>query len=70
MSIFTQADLDGLKRAYASGILETSVGGRRMRFQSMKDMGDAITRMQVEIAQASTPLGRGPNRRSSVMVVR
>jgi hypothetical protein len=55
---YTQAQLDGLKAAYASGVLSVEYAGRRTQFQSREDMRAIIA----EIEAALTPSAAVPLR--------
>jgi len=50
---YSQTDLDALKAAYASGVLEVEYNGRRTRFQNSADLERAIARIEAELSPAS-----------------
>lgn len=55
---YTQAQLDALRAAYASGLLEVDYGGRRVRYQSR----DAMRAIIAEIEAALSPSTATPAR--------
>lgn len=55
---YTQAQLDALKAAYASGLLEVDYNGRRMRYQSRNEMRGIIAEIEAEL----TPSTATPSR--------
>lgn len=55
---YTQTQLDGLKAAYASGVLSVEYAGRRTTFQSRADMRAIIA----EIEDALSPSTVVPSR--------
>lgn len=61
MAIWTQADIDALKTAVASGVLTVSYAGppaRTITYQSLGAMRDLLAEMVADVAGASTPRTR------------
>jgi hypothetical protein len=58
---WTEAELSGLKRAYASGTLRVSYDGKSVEYGSASDLLARIRTIEAEIAAAS---GRPKPRRS------
>ena len=50
---WTQADLDGLKKAYASGVQQVKHGDNTVTYASMSDMADAIARIERSLSSRS-----------------
>lgn len=50
---FTQAQFDAISDAIASGVLEVTVNGQTVRYQSTKDMLALRDRMQRELQTAA-----------------
>ncbi len=51
-TIWTQADIDKLKRAVASGVLSVSYDGpprRQVQYQSLREMRDLLAEMRREV---------------------
>ena len=61
MTVWTQAELDALRRAYASGTLRVSYDGRSIEYGSAADLLRRIRTIETEMASAA---GRPPSRRS------
>lgn len=57
---FTQTDVETLERAIASGQQSVQFGDRRVSYQTLGDMRDALREMRVEVAAAS---GAPPRKR-------
>lgn len=55
---YTQTDLDNLKAAYASGILEAEYAGKRTKFQTRADMRIIISEIEAELSPSTAPPGR------------
>lgn len=55
-----QSRLDALRKARASGLLETEHGDTRIRYKSDKEMADAIADLQSQIRAAGGGTARGP----------
>lgn len=53
MTTWTQSDLDKLKAAVASGVLEVEFNGRRTRFQSLDQMRDLLAEMSASVSGAA-----------------
>jgi hypothetical protein len=51
---FTQAQLDALKAAYATGVRSVTFGDRTTTYASMDEMAKAIARIETEIARTAT----------------
>lgn len=51
---FTEADLEQLKTALASGALEVQIGDRRVKYQSIKDLLAVINMVQAELEGVDT----------------
>lgn len=49
MSAAIEARLEKLREAYASGVLETRFEGRLTRFQSMREMREAIRDLERQL---------------------
>lgn len=49
MSSVIEARLEHLREAYASGVLETRFEGRLTRFQSMRELRDAIRDLERQL---------------------
>lgn len=58
---YTQADIDKLKAALASGVLTVRTGEHSVTYQSASDLAKQIERMQSEVDAAS---GKTISRRS------
>ncbi|PQO23085.1 hypothetical protein C2I36_09455 [Rhodobacteraceae bacterium WD3A24] len=55
MAGFTQADLDALKRAYASGVRSvTYADGKSVTYASTEEMWRTIRRIEDDLARASS----------------
>lgn len=55
MSGYTAEQLAALRAAYASGVLEVTYSdGRRVRYQSMDEMGRAIDRIAASLEPAAS----------------
>lgn len=50
---WTQNDIDTLKAAIASGVLEVEYHDRRVKYQTTKDMLEALGLMQQEVSAAA-----------------
>jgi hypothetical protein len=50
---YTQAQLDALKKAYASGALEVEYNGRRVRYRSLNEMAQIIEAIEAAISPAA-----------------
>lgn len=50
---FTQADLDAVKRAIASGQLEVQYGDKRVRYRSIDDLERAARMIGAELDEAA-----------------
>ena len=51
---FTSSDLAKLEAAYASGVLEiTAASGKKLKYNSMSDLWDAIQRLRNELRSPS-----------------
>jgi len=50
---WTQSDIDNLKTAIASGVLEVEYHDRRVKYQTTKDMLAALGLMEQEVSGAS-----------------
>ena len=61
MTVWTQAELDALRRAYASGTLRVSYDGRSVEYGSAADLLRRIRTIEAEMASAA---GRPIPRRS------
>ena len=57
---WTQTDIDNLKAAIASGVLEVEYHDRRVKYQTTTDMLEALSLMQQEVSAAAgvTPVKR------------
>lgn len=58
---WTQADIDTLKAAIATGVQEVEYDGppkRRVKYQSFEQMRGALALMQAEVSGASRPAYR------------
>ncbi|HRJ61688.1 MAG TPA: hypothetical protein PKZ99_10975 [Azospirillaceae bacterium] len=54
---FTQADIDALKEAVASGVLTaTYADGRSVTYRSLKEMKETLAMMEAEVAPAKKPV--------------
>lgn len=54
---YTQAQLDAIKKAYASGITRVSYDGNSTEYRSLADMRQIIATIEAELA---TQAGRKP----------
>lgn len=61
MSNYTQAQLDALRAAYASGVLTVDYNGRRVTYHSRAEMAQIIATIEADLSPATTP------RRASVV---
>lgn len=52
MSVYTQADLDKLDRAIASGQLSVQLGERRVQYRSMDEMLQARRHIEAQLSAA------------------
>ena len=50
MAGFTQAQLDAIKRAYASGVTEVSYDGKTTKYRSLNEMRQIIATIQADLA--------------------
>lgn len=59
MTAFTHDQLANLKKAYARGVLKVREGDTWVEYQSMKQMAEAIDKIEAElgIQRASRPRG-------------
>ena len=46
---YTQADIDSLKDAMASGVLSANHGGVTITYRSLREMAQALRRMEAEV---------------------
>lgn len=53
MSGFTQAQLDAIKRAYASGVTEVSYNGNTTKYRSLNEMRQIIATIEADLAAQS-----------------
>lgn len=51
---FSQAELDALRKAYASGVLEVRYDGKMTRYDSGPELLDRIRVIETEIARAAS----------------
>lgn len=61
MSAFTQADLDALEQAIASGQMEVRIGDRKVVYRTLKEMLEIRTMMRSSLGidnDADTPTRR------------
>ena len=47
---WTQSDIDSLKAAIARGVSEVRINGELVKYQTIKDMRDALSLMQAEVS--------------------
>lgn len=59
---FTQADLDSIDRAIASGELSITHSGRTVTYRSMADLLKARDRIANQISASASPARRGTYR--------
>lgn len=57
---FTQTDLDALKEALVSGVLEVSIGDRRVKYRTQAELL-AVIKMVEDSMEASTDLESNPS---------
>lgn len=50
---WTQSDIDTLKAAIASGVLEVEYHDRRVKYQTTREMLEALGLMQQEVSRAT-----------------
>lgn len=50
MAGFTQAQLDAIKRAYASGVTEVSYDGKTTKYRSLIEMRQIIATIEADLA--------------------
>ena len=50
MAGFTQAQLDAIKRAYASGVTEVSYDGKTTKYRSLNEMRQIIATIEAALA--------------------
>lgn len=50
---FTQTDIDTLKAAIASGVLEVEYHDRRVKYQTTREMLEALGLMQQEVNESN-----------------
>lgn len=55
---YTQADLDALRAAYVSGVLEVEYAGRRTRFQSSASLRAIIAEVEAVVSPSTATPGR------------
>lgn len=65
---YTQADLDRLRASMLKGVKETSMGGRKVVFHSLKEMRDLYDAIAAELAIANAPTQRRFPRAVQVVV--
>lgn len=64
----TQADLDAIKAAIASGEQSVEVGGRKVVYRSVDDLRKARDDIAADLASAATPSSASSVRRGSFAV--
>jgi hypothetical protein len=55
MSAYTQADLDALRAAYASGVLQCEYAGKKTVFRSAAEMVQIIEAVAREVGPSTAP---------------
>lgn len=56
MSAYTQADLDALRTAYASGVLSVEYAGRRTTFRSRAEMAQIMAEVEADVSPSTAPI--------------
>lgn len=51
MANWTQAQLDALRAAYASGATRVTIDGRTVEYRSLSDLAAAISRVERDLGQ-------------------
>lgn len=54
-SSYTQADLDALRSAYASGVLQVEYAGKKTVFRSLAEMAQIIATVTADVSPSTVP---------------